>query len=243
MDLLPGISATLEPNPVVCADPDHSVLARICSGRRAARFGVLHTQAGHGGGQAGTSLYDLRTGAAFGGGSLDSIIVEANLRQCSDLADLLHEVGRVLKEGGLVAIKVDRLPNAMQVMASEVCVSSGALCSALRPGFRIVWQGRQGRIGTALVVSLVSYLKGQMTRLKLPFAAVFFWVLLRMPLEMLLGVSANLLGLVLNVLDTTDRNYVSSIVVARKTGGAAGTPGQAGPAWSWSPAGHRNISG
>jgi len=196
---------------VICGDPAHSMLARSFNSG-GTRFAVQGIDGSIGDGVP--VLCDLTSGLPLADASVSEIFVDAILRRYDDLNFLLDEVHRVLKLDGRMGVKIDRVANPSNSLGGEVFLSMTAIREALRPRFEIVTCRRQGRIGTMLVTSLATFRKLQVCKLRK--FTVFFLGLFLMPTEMIFGPILNFLGIVLNRLDTTERNYVSCIVVGRK---------------------------
>jgi hypothetical protein len=167
-------------------------------------------------GKDGTAgLVDATTGAPLADGSVRSIVVDTTFQRCNDLQGIATEVARVLKDGGRMAIRVDRLPGSRNPMP-EVYLSVHAAAETLRSRLEIVCDRRQGGIGTALIMMLRGYRKQQVSRVRIPYLMWFFAVLAMTPIELVAVMTLNILGLLLDSLDTTRRNYVSCLIVARK---------------------------
>lgn len=212
--------AELDPDLVISADPESSMVAGISSNHGIKRFGVSLDDNDGFGRRSGTRLMDLKTGSPLPDGSVGAVFVDATLRRCNDLQDMLRDVVRVLKDRGRVAIKADRLARSVDPAGSEVYVTITALSDAMRPGFEIVNRRRQGRMGTAIVMILGSQVRSLRSRVRIPalLQLPLVWVL--MPVEIIARMCINMLGMLLNRLDTTEHNYVSSIVIARKSEGS-----------------------
>jgi hypothetical protein len=209
--------AELDPDLVISADPQRSMVAGISSNHGMKRFGFPLADNGEHGRRSGTRLVDLKTGSPLPDGSVDAVFIDATLRRCNDLQDMLRDVVRVLKDRGRVAIKADRLARSVDPTGSEVYVTITALSDAMGPGFEIVTRRRQGRMGTAIVMILGSYIGSLKSRVRIPALLQLALVWALIPVEIIARMSLNMLGMLLNCLDTTESNYVSSIVVARKT--------------------------
>jgi len=208
--------AELDPDLVISADPESSLVAGISSNHGIKRFGLPLADNNEDGRRNGTRLVDLKTGSPLPDGSVGAVFIDATLRRCNDLQDMLREVVRVLKDRGRVAIKADRLARAVDPTGSEVYVTITALSDAMRPGFEIINRRRQGKMGTAIVMILGSHVRSLRSRVRIPalLQLPLVWVLV--PVEIVARMCLNMLGMLLNYLDTTEHNYVSSIVVARK---------------------------
>src|SRR5205807_1989632 len=165
-------------------------------------------------------LVDLETGLPLPDGSVGGLFVDATLRRCTDLRVMLHEFTRVLKDGGRVAIKADRLAMSANGVGSRVYVTVATLSDAMSPGFQIVKSRLQGRMGTAFVTVLGSYIKLLSSRVRILAVFLLPLVFMLLPVEIIVGMCLNMLGVFLNYLDRTERNYVSSIVVGRKIEGS-----------------------
>src|SRR5205807_8688842 len=114
--------AELDPELVICDDPNVSVVAAISSNHGVKRFGfMVSTDDGYGS-LGGARLVDLETGLPLPDGSVGGLFVDATLRRCTDLRVMLHEFTRVLKDGGRVAIKADRLAMSANGVGSRVYV-------------------------------------------------------------------------------------------------------------------------
>ena len=197
---------------VVCGVPAHSMVARISFNSGVTRFAVQRDDDSLGNG--GSLLCDLKSRLPLMDASVCAIFVDVMLRTYDDLNFLLDEVHRVLKLDGRMGVKIDRVANPSNSLGGEVFLSMTAIREALRPRFEIVTCRRQGRIGTMLVTSLSTFRKLQVCKLRT--FTVFLFGLFLMPTEMIFGPILNFLGIAMNRLDTTERNYVSCIVVGRK---------------------------
>ena len=210
------VLAGLDSDVVICGDPAHSMVARLSANQGVTRFAVINVNGDGDVSSRRARLCDLITGKPLSDASVRSVLVDASLRGHEDFRELLEELSRVLKDGGQVAIKVDRIPNTQNRFANEIFMSLSAVCDAAKTKFEVLGRRRQGGIGTSLLAILGFYRRAQIGQFGGSFFTVFVLTLIFMPVEIVLGLTLNLLAILLNKLDTTGRNYVSCIVIARK---------------------------
>lgn len=209
----------LEAEPVVCEDGGEFSIGRMAEGSGRSRAALVI------GRDRAAGLVDATTGAPLADGSVRSIVLDTTLQRSGDLQGIATEVARVLKDGGRMLIRIDRLPGGRNPMP-EVYLSVHAAAEALQPRLEIVCDRRQGGMGTAWLMMLRSYRRQQASRVRIPYLIWSFTVLAITPIELLAVIAMNILGLLWDRLDTTRRNYLSCLIVARKA--EASTVGHAG---------------
>lgn len=209
------ILASLESDVVICGDPEHSMVARLSANQGVTRFAVINESCDGEPGNSSAQLCDLTTGKPLLDASVGCMLVDASLRRYEDMRELINELARVLKPGGRVAIKVDYVPNSQNRFSNEIFVSLSAVCEVVSTKLQVLGQSRQGGVGARLLTILDLYRRlqfGQYRSHILKFVLGF--VLL--PIETLGCLVLNVFAVLLNKLDTTERSYVSSIIIASK---------------------------
>ena len=138
------ILAGLDSDVVICGDPAHSMVARLSANQGKTRFAVIHESSDSNVSGRGVRVCDLTTGKPLPDACVGSIVVDANLRGHEDFRKLLEELSRIVKDGGQVVIKVDRIPNTQTRFANEIFMSLPAVCDAVKEKFEVLRLRRQG---------------------------------------------------------------------------------------------------
>lgn len=201
---------------LVCSESKESIVSNIAFQQGAKNFGRLIDAEDLGRHGRRKILCNLNTGLPVLPECLGGILIDTVLRRSEDLEIIIHEAARVLKRGGWLALKIDRIANPASVCPSEALCTLEMLIQVLGPQFEIGDRRFQGGIGTTVALRLAYYRRLLFQRARIPSITAAALCVPLMPAEMIVAVILNVAGAILDRLDTSAQNYPSFILTAKK---------------------------
>lgn len=141
--------------------------------------------------------------------SFDAVICTQVLEHVAQPEQLLHEIHRILKPNGVIILTIPFIYHEHDSPNDYWRWTKEGISNLLKSsGFLIIDCKTEGRIGNVLSGLLLSYIYSK--RVNRIIIALF------LPVWILVCMFVNLIGVVMNIFDTTNRAYTNIFVKAKK---------------------------
>ena len=144
--------------------------------------------------------------------SFDAVLCTQVLEHTANLENLILEITRVLKVGGIAIISVPFIYNQHGVPDDYRRFSIYGIKNLMEKGYEIITVKTQGGVGSTLGVLILNWLEMQMNLYKI--TRLLKGMLL--PAWIILCIFINTLGWILDYVDKTESFYSNTWLVARK---------------------------